>query len=120
MGDVDLGDAIRAFWHELRTGLLLGLAMACIAYLRALTWGSSPGMALTVALAIFTIVVWANGLGSLLPLLAARLRIDPTVIRIGSKRPPGRQCCVTGTSILRYWKWLAMARHRARAQCAGN
>jgi len=80
VGDIDLGDAIRAFWHELRTGLLLGLAMACIAYLRALTWGSSPGMALTVALAIFTIVVWANGLGSLLPLLAARLRIDPTVV----------------------------------------
>jgi magnesium transporter len=80
VGDIDLGDALRAFWHELRTGLLLAAAMACVAYVRALTWGSSPALALTVALAISTIVVWANGLGSLLPLLAARLRIDPTVV----------------------------------------
>lgn len=54
--------------------------MACVAYVRALTWGASPALALTVALAIFTLVVWANGLGSLLPILAARLRIDPTVV----------------------------------------
>jgi magnesium transporter len=80
VGDIDLGDALGAFWHELRAGLLLGIAMAAAAYIRALTWGSSPALALTVAMAIFTIVVWANGLGSLLPSLTARLRIDPTVV----------------------------------------
>ncbi len=37
-------------------------------------------MALTVAVSIFAIVVWANALGSLLPILASRLRIDPTVV----------------------------------------
>jgi magnesium transporter len=80
IGDIDLGDALRAFWHEFRAGLLLGIAMAGVAYVRALTWGSSPALALTVALSILTIVIWANGLGSLLPILAARLRIDPTVV----------------------------------------
>jgi magnesium transporter len=80
MGEVALGDALRALWHELRIGLLLGLAMAVIAYGRALTWGSTQPLALTVSLAILAIVVWANGLGSLLPLLAARLRIDPAVV----------------------------------------
>jgi len=80
VGDIDLGDALRALWHELRAGLLLGLGMAAIAYVRALTWGSSPNLASSVALAIFTIVVWANALGAVLPLLASRLRIDPTVV----------------------------------------
>jgi magnesium transporter len=80
VGDIDLKDALRAFWHELRVGILLGLGMAVVAYIRALTWGSSDELALTVALAIFTIVVWANGLGSVLPLLATKLRIDPTVV----------------------------------------
>jgi magnesium transporter len=80
VGDIDLADALRALWHELRTGLLLGLGMAGVAYVRALTWGSTPALALTVSLAIFAIVVWANGLGSLLPLLAARLRIDPAIV----------------------------------------
>jgi magnesium transporter len=37
-------------------------------------------MALAVSLSIFAIVVWANSVGSVLPLLAARLHIDPTVV----------------------------------------
>ena len=80
VGDIDLGDAMKALWHELRVGIALGAGMAVIAYLRALTWGSTPGLALTVSTAIFVIVVWANGLGAILPVLAARLHIDPTVV----------------------------------------
>jgi magnesium transporter len=80
VGEIDLKDALKSLWHELRIGLLLGLGMAAIAYFRALTWGSDQALALTVALAILTIVVWANGLGAVLPILAARFRIDPTVV----------------------------------------
>lgn len=80
VGDIDLGDALQTLWHELRVGLILGLGMAVVAYLRAVTWGYTGGLALTISLAVFTIVVWANGLGAVLPLLAARLRIDPTVV----------------------------------------
>jgi magnesium transporter len=80
VGDITLGDALRTWWHEARVGLMLGLGMGVLAYGRALLWGSSPALALTVALAIAVIVLWANGLGAVLPLLAARLRIDPTVV----------------------------------------
>ncbi|MBN1178393.1 MAG: magnesium transporter [Anaerolineae bacterium] len=79
-GEIDLQDALRALWHELRIGLMLGVAMAAIAYARSLTWGSSQALALTVSLSIFAIVVWANGMGSLLPILATRLKIDPAVV----------------------------------------
>ncbi len=78
--EITLNDALHALWHELRTGALLGIAMATIGYVRALTWGTSPTLAITVALALFTIVVWANGLGSLLPILATAMKIDPTVV----------------------------------------
>ncbi|MGQ9598007.1 MAG: magnesium transporter [Anaerolineae bacterium] len=80
IGDIELRDALRSLWHELRVGLLLGLGMAVFAFIRALTWGSTGDLALTVALAILAIVVWANGLGSVLPLLAARFRIDPAIV----------------------------------------
>lgn len=80
MGEVELGDALHTLWHELRTGLLLAVVMAVIAYIRALAWGSSQALALTVSLSIAAIVVWASSLGSLLPLLAVRLRIDPAVV----------------------------------------
>jgi magnesium transporter len=80
VGDIALSDALRTWWHELRVGLMLGIGMGVMAYGRALLWGSSPALALTVALAIGVIVLWANGLGAVLPLLAARLRVDPTVV----------------------------------------
>jgi magnesium transporter len=80
VGDIELRDAWWAFWHEFRSGALLGLCMGVIAYMRAWTWGTSQAMALTVSIAIFAIVVWANSLGSLLPILAAKLKVDPTVV----------------------------------------
>lgn len=80
VGDVALKDALHALWHELRTGFLLGLVMAVIAFVRALTWGSTTPLAETVALAIFVIVVWANVLGAVLPLLAEKIGIDPPIV----------------------------------------
>ncbi len=79
-GDIQKRDWFRGFWHELRVGLLLGGAMALIAFGRALLWGTGNPIALTVSAAILTIVIWSNILGSLLPMIAARLRIDPTVV----------------------------------------
>ncbi len=80
VGDIDLGDAFKSLWHELRIGLMLGIGMSVFAYVRALTWGSTRQLALTVSVAILTIVIWANVLGAILPLLASRLKIDPTVV----------------------------------------
>lgn len=80
LGDIEFNDALKALWHELRVGLALGLGMAIIAYLRAITWANSQGLAITISIAILTIVVWANALGALLPIIADRLKIDPTVV----------------------------------------
>jgi magnesium transporter len=80
VGDVNAKDALYALWHELRTGLLLGMGLAVVAYFRALMWGTSTALAITVSVSILAIVVWANTLGAVLPLLAARLKIDPTVV----------------------------------------
>ena len=81
VGDIDLGDALRTLWHEIRIGLLLGLGMAAVGYIRVVTTsGATPEVAMVVALAILTVVLWATGIGSLLPLAATRLGIDATVV----------------------------------------
>jgi magnesium transporter len=80
LGEMSKTKLYTPLWHELQVGLLLGLTMGAVAYGRALMWHTGPGVALTVAVAIFVIVVWANVLGSVLPLLAYRLKIDPTVV----------------------------------------
>lgn len=80
VGEVRFKDAWRLLWHEMRAGILLGLVMGTVGFVRALTWHSPLPLAMTVGAALFTIVLWANIIGSLLPPLADRLRIDPTVI----------------------------------------
>jgi magnesium transporter len=80
VGDVKLRDAPRVFAHELLVGLFLGLAMAIIGFGRALTWGTARSVAMAVSAALLVVVLWANVVGSLLPLIASRLRIDPAVV----------------------------------------
>ena len=78
--DLDKRGLLRPLAHETMIGLVLGSMMGIVAYGRALLWHTGQEVALTVAVAIFAIVVWANVLGSVLPILAYRLKIDPTVV----------------------------------------
>lgn len=80
VGEIGLRDALRVFWHEIRAGLILGLLMAAVAFARALTWRVTTPLAIAVSTSIFAIVIWANGVGAILPLLAARAGIDPAIV----------------------------------------
>ncbi|MGQ9584854.1 MAG: magnesium transporter [Anaerolineae bacterium] len=103
LGDITFRDALRVWWHEVRVGFLLGLGMATVAFLRALTWGSGDALATTVALSILVIVVWANFMGSFLPLLASKFKIDPAVIS-----GPAMTTLVDATGLMIY---LVLAKH---------
>jgi magnesium transporter len=80
VGDVEWSDAWRVWLHELGVGAVMGLLMGLAALGLAYFWVSDLQVALTVALSIFAIVVWSTSAGSLLPLIAYRIKIDPTVI----------------------------------------
>ena len=78
--DLDKRGLFKPLFHELAVGIVLGLVMGVVAYGRAMLWGTGQAVAVTVAVSIATIVIWANALGSLLPIIAHRLKIDPTVV----------------------------------------
>ena len=78
--DLDKRGLLKPLFHELSVGIVLGLVMGVVAYGRAMLWGTGQAVALTVSVSIATIVIWANALGSLLPIFAHRLKIDPTVV----------------------------------------
>ena len=78
--DLDKRGLLKPLLHELSVGIVLGLIMGVVAYGRAMLWGTGQAVALTVSVSIATIVIWANALGSLLPIFAHRLKIDPTVV----------------------------------------
>jgi magnesium transporter len=74
-------DTLRVFVKELITGLMLGVTLAIFAYVRARFFyaDTSSDIALTVAAAIFAIVVAANIIGALLPIGFHKLKIDPAL-----------------------------------------
>jgi magnesium transporter len=80
LGEIRFRDWLRVFWRETRAGILLGLALGAIGFARALLWHTSPGLATVVGISMIAIVVWANMVGSLLPIIAKRLGIDPAVM----------------------------------------
>lgn len=78
--DLDKRGLLKPLLHELIVGVMLGVIMGIVAYTRALMWDTGTAVAVTVAVSICAIVIWANILGSVLPIIANRLRIDPTVV----------------------------------------
>lgn len=79
VGEVAAGDFWRIVWRESRLGLVLGAAMASLAFLWALVLGGNAAIGLTVAVTITAILTVASVVGASLPLLAKKLRFDPAV-----------------------------------------
>ncbi len=80
LGEVTTRDIWRVIRRELVSGLMIGLLLGIVAFFRALLWGSGTDLALTVALAILAICTWANTIGSLIPLVAQKFKIDPAAV----------------------------------------
>jgi magnesium transporter len=80
LGEIALRDSWRVLTREAATGLTVGLLIGAIAFTRALLWGAHTPLAWTVAITVLAICVWSTTVGSVIPLLAERLKIDSAVL----------------------------------------
>lgn len=80
LGEVRFRDLWKVLRKEIILGLILGFFIAAVGFLRALTWGSDPSLSITVGGTILVVILWANIVGSAIPLFARRIGIDPTVL----------------------------------------
>lgn len=80
LGEVQFHDLTRVLWREVRTGFILGIALATVGFARALLWRTGPDLALVVGLSMVVIIVWAVTVGSVLPILFRRIGLDPAVM----------------------------------------
>ena len=80
VGEIRVRDSGRVLVREAGSGLILGLALGVVGFGRALLWGSTVPLALTVGVSILAICAWANTVGSMIPMLATTFKIDPTVM----------------------------------------
>ncbi|MBK8901602.1 MAG: magnesium transporter [Anaerolineaceae bacterium] len=80
LDEVRLSNLGAAWRREVSVGLLLGLVMGAVGIVRALLWQTGYEVALVVALTLPVIVIWSTTVATLIPILADRFHIDPTVI----------------------------------------
>ena len=88
LDELRLADLPRVVWKEIRTAVLCGLALSVVCYVKiwlvdCLLLGNAaitPMVNLVVCLALFATVLTAKIVGSILPMAAKALRLDPAVM----------------------------------------
>jgi magnesium transporter len=79
VGNVHFNDLLRVVWRELRVGVMLGGLVGLLA-LGPVTLLYDWRLASTVALTLVSICTLATMVGSMLPIVAGRLGLDPAVV----------------------------------------
>lgn len=84
VGDIDLKDAVRVLWKELRISITIGISLSILNFARVMfEQRGNPEqlqVAITVSVAMVAIVVAAKCIGSMLPMLAKKIGIDPALM----------------------------------------
>ena len=88
LGDIEPRDALSVMWRELRVAFLCGLCLAAVNFVKMLLLDGmllhndavTVPVAATVSMSIVFIVLFAKSVGSMLPILAEKLGVDPAVM----------------------------------------
>ena len=88
LGETEPGDVLRVMWKEWRVSLLCGLSLALVNFGKMLLVDGlllnndtvTVAVAATVSLSIVFIVMFAKAIGSVLPIVAEKLGVDPAVM----------------------------------------
>jgi magnesium transporter len=80
-GEVELDDAMKVLWKEVRVGAIVGIILSAFNFLRVVFIdGQSVMIALTICSAMIFIVIFAKMLGSMIPLIVKKINLDPALI----------------------------------------
>lgn len=84
VGDIELKDALRVLWKEFRISFVIGLSLSILNFARVMIEQRGDPLqvqiALTVSVAMIAIVVAAKCIGSMLPMAAKKVGIDPALM----------------------------------------
>lgn len=79
IGEVRPSDALRVAWRESSVGLFLGIVLGFLAFIAGWIVSGIP-VGIVVGTSVVMVCIWAATIGSMMPLMARALNIDPAVI----------------------------------------
>ena len=84
LGEVKTRDWLLVVRREVVVGAIIGISLGAIGFARAylpyVGWNQPLYFSLVIALALPAIIIWAGSVGSLLPIAAKKIGIDPAVM----------------------------------------
>lgn len=80
LGQIELSDILTVIWKEFRVGIVVGIMVAAVNYVRIVVFFHNSGIAAVVAVTIFCAVVAAKLVGCTLPIIATRFKLDPALM----------------------------------------
>ncbi|MGN1334181.1 MAG: magnesium transporter, partial [Anaerovoracaceae bacterium] len=81
LGEVELEDALKVLWKEVRISLCVGLVLSAVNFLKIIFIDKESWLiALTVCLSMIFIIIFAKAIGGMVPLLAEKLGADPALM----------------------------------------
>ncbi len=79
-GDLTPKKWLSVIKKELFVGLFLGITLGAILYVGSYLWKGERMVSLVIGLSVTFIALWANLVGSSLPIILSKLRLDPAVV----------------------------------------
>lgn len=88
LGDTEPADALKVMWKELRLSFFCGITLGAVNFIKMLLLDGmllgndsvTVAVAATVSLSVVFIVMFAKVVGSMLPILAEKIGVDPAVM----------------------------------------
>lgn len=88
LNEVDFKDIFKVLWKEIRVGIVCGVSLAAVNFVKILvvdkwllgTEGITLTVNLVISLTLFIEVIFAKMVGCTLPIIAKKMRLDPAVM----------------------------------------
>jgi magnesium transporter len=79
VGDINFSRLFSVLWRESLSGLVLGVILGSIGFVRAFMWHSGINVCLVIGMTLIGVVLYGTVIGALLPLFLKRAGFDPAV-----------------------------------------
>ena len=81
VGEIGMKDIFTIVWKEVRVGMLCGVGLGLVNFVRVFLMNNKNWkLCFTITLSLFCTILMAKTVGSILPIFAKRLKIDPAIM----------------------------------------
>ncbi len=80
LGNIKFKDIFKVIWKEIRVGLLIGITLGILNFLRIWMFSQNMKLAIIVGMTLIGTTTMATLMGGILPIIAKKAKLDPAIM----------------------------------------